>query len=306
MRKLLISILLAGVATSPAFAQDRRSRPRARAERAAKPARNASSSAKSASRPREQRAGAARRSARPSVPSRASSQRAAAAHGRARACAQFEPASRVGRPGRPRTRRERASGSVSLDLRRRAAARRDGALRARSAAARRTDVASDATVHRGRDRWSAARRPATAATAPVRSVVPTCSATRVPIVSNTPREGTQPPRCARRRAGAIARNWRPDWRSDVATTGGTGATGTGRCSTSASITIRSAGTIGPTRSAGGCGRAITAAATGSTTRGSIACLMHRPAIAGSATMTTRSWSTRGTGEVVDVIYNFFW
>ena len=50
------------------------------------------------------------------------------------------------------------------------------------------------------------------------------------------------------------------------------------------------------RSAGGCGRAITAAVTGSTTRGSTGCLTLRRAIAGSAIMTTRSWSTRGTAR----------
>ena len=50
------------------------------------------------------------------------------------------------------------------------------------------------------------------------------------------------------------------------------------------------------RSAGGCGRAITAATSGSTIRGCTACPTRRRARAGSAIMTTLCWSTRGAAR----------
>ena len=66
-----------------------------------------------------------------------------------------------------------------------------------------------------------------------------------------------------------------------------------RASTSASTTTRSAGAISLIRSVGGCGRAITAIAIGSTILGSTACPTRRRDTAGFAIGTTRCSSIPG-------------
>jgi hypothetical protein len=92
----------------------------------------------------------------------------------------------------------------------------------------------------------------------------------------------------------------------TATIGTSTATITGRCSGLAFTTTHSAGAIGPIRSGGVCGRAITAAA-----RWLSDPWMYRlpPAYAGTRwiryyndALLVDTW----TGEVFDVIYDFFW
>ena len=96
----------------------------------------------------------------------------------------------------------------------------------------------------------------------------------------------------------------PTGGTTTATTGTITATITGRSSTWASITIRSAGAISPSRSAGGCGRAITAATTGSTIRGCTACPMR---LRDSGPLLERRAAGRHLErQVVDVIPGFFW
>src|SRR5678816_1249951 len=76
---------------------------------------------------------------------------------------------------------------------------------------------------------------------------------------------TGPHRSPRRRGATTAMaiiTGGPTGGTTIITTGATIAAITGRSSTSDSISIRSAGTITATGSAGGCGRATTAATTG--------------------------------------------
>ena len=131
---------------------------------------------------------------------------------------------------------------------------------------------------------------------------------RVQLVSGVPREGTRPPlRDPESTAGRKPNSLEPAIGETItATIGRTIAAATARCSTLAPITIRRLGWPAVSRSAGACGRAITAAITGSTIRGMFR-LPYAPAGLRwiryyDDALLVNAWS----GEVVDVIRNFFW
>ncbi len=126
----------------------------------------------------------------------------------------------------------------------------------------------------------------------------------LPVVSNTPRPGTEPPlRGDSQRVREL--NWNRNWQHDGAMIGVVTAITTGRCSTSDSTSIRSAGGISPTGSDTGCGQIITGTSSGSI-RPSTACLTLPKGAPGSVTGMMRFSSIFTLATVLDEIPSFFW